>query len=306
MKMMMTTRKAPLFALFASCLALFYDGSQAFIITSTNPVRMGRRDVTSTTSTSMTMTATSKNAASIRGTTHTHNQHQQQYESLSQKNTSSSSSSGTSISTSISTTIDTETKSLIQSLLEKIDSVGSDGTKLEEHERQSILDIVQELEDSSTTVTTATTTIQASKDGDDAGASSSDEQLVLGMARIPLTGEHKLIYSDTPFSPQYIGPFKTCTTQAFVDERNLLNIQQLGPLKIEFQAEREIMDDKRIKLFFRRYNISLFGVDVSKQDIDAKGVWKMVFVGEVEMEGRRFFLRVMRTPNLYILLKELS
>eukprot|EP01083_Nonionella_stella_P230031 813552_1 len=101
------------------------------------------------------------------------------------------------------------------------------------------------------------------------------------------------------------------------------------------------MDEKRMKIFFQDLSVKILGgIEVTKKELKQKGVWKMVFVGEVEIEydddgnfvnasimnlddttksrdmnqdnsntrngqKKRILLRVMRTPNLYILSKDL-
>ena len=85
------------------------------------------------------------------------------------------------------------------------------------------------------------------------------------------------------------------------------------------------MDENRIKLFFESFAINLFGINIVEKELDAKGVWKMIYVGEIDLsdeayaeidlsevlksssygKNNKILLRVMRTPNLYILAKEL-
>ena len=84
------------------------------------------------------------------------------------------------------------------------------------------------------------------------------------------------------------------------------------------------MDENRMKLFFASLSISLLGINIVEKELDAKGVWKMVYVGEIDLSTKAYkdidlsavwkkntgkknkiLLRVMRTPNLYILVKEL-
>jgi len=195
---------------------------------------------------------------------------------------------------------------LIKLLLQKISSAGTDGTKIPQAQRQSILDLVQQLESLEKGHETNLLNVEC-------GKTHSSLSFNSDMTAILLEGEHKLLYTDTPNTPQYIGPFKGKTTQRFIDESTFENVLQLGSFaKIVLTADRKTMDGKRIKLFFRRFAIIFFGMKVVEKDLDAKGVWKMIFVGEVEMEhchssigSRKFLLRVMRTPNLYILAKEL-
>jgi hypothetical protein len=57
----------------------------------------------------------------------------------------------------------------------------------------------------------------------------------------------------------------------------------------------------------------VFGSELVKKELKQQGVWKMVFVGMVKDNlgtddiggAKNILLRVMRTPSLYILAKEL-
>ena len=177
---------------------------------------------------------------------------------------------------------------LIQSLLQQIDIAGTDGTKASEEIRKSIMDIVDSIEEMKS------------------------NQLEKNMTSVPLSGEHDLLYTDTPNTPQYIGPFKGKTTQKFIDETSFQNVLSLGPISFAISADRQIMDGSRIKLFFKGLTISLFGNSVVQKELDAKGVWKFVYYGEVETStnkdgkdlSKKILLRVMKTPNLYILAKD--
>ncbi len=199
---------------------------------------------------------------------------------------------------------------LTKSLLEKISAAGTDGTKIPQDDRELILEIVQQLENLDKNNEVNLLNSNENVEDEKMNCLLSFSSI---MTAISLVGEHKLLYTDTPNTPQYIGPFKGRTTQKFIDATKFQNILQLGSfLKIVLTADREIMDGKRIKLFFRHFAISLFGMKLVEKELDAKGVWKMVFVGELEMENchssiqsRKFLLRVMRTPKIYILAKEL-
>ena len=57
-------------------------------------------------------------------------------------------------------------------------------------------------------------------------------------------------------------------------------------------------NSSRIRLFFIKFAVALFGMKIIEMHLDAKGVWKMVFVGNVEMEqchrsigSRKFFFK---------------
>jgi hypothetical protein len=73
-----------------------------------------------------------------------------------------------------------------------------------------------------------------------------------------------------------------------------------------------------MKVKFQSFGVNIFGSEVVKKELKQQGVWKMVFVGEVDDSSesasrtsvqqetkRKILLRVMRTPSLYILAKDL-
>jgi hypothetical protein len=123
-----------------------------------------------------------------------------------------------------------------------------------------------------------------------------------------LEGEHRLIYIDSERTPQYIGPFKGTTTQYFIDDEKFENRLSLGPIQIALSALRQRMDGLRMKVKFQSFAVKVFGNEIVKKELKQQGVWKMVFVGEVDDVGdpqKKILLRVMRTPSLYILAKDL-
>jgi len=194
---------------------------------------------------------------------------------------------------SCSVQIEKDTSQLIQSLLE-LTRQETDGTKLPTDQRESINDVVKSLEDMSKQ------NAFTDRDG-------------LKYTSIPLEGEHKLIYIDSERTPQYIGPFKGTTTQYFMDEAMFENRLTLGPVQIALAATRNVMDESRLKIKFQSFGVNVFGTELVKNELKQQGVWKMVFVGEVNDISRtddiggekKILLRVMLTPSLYILSKEL-
>eukprot|EP00979_Chaetoceros_neogracilis_P010988 scaffold2640_cov256-Chaetoceros_neogracile.AAC.2 len=189
--------------------------------------------------------------------------------------------------------IEIDSTQLIQSLLE-LTRHETDGTKLLFDERESINDIVKSLEALSIENTFTDT------NGVD-------------YTSIPLEGEHKLIYIDSERTPQYIGPFKGSTTQYFGDETMFENRLTFGPIQIALTADRKRMDESRMKIKFQSFGVKVFGSELVKKELKQQGVWKMVFVGMVKDNlrtddiggAKNILLRVMRTPSLYILAKEL-
>lgn len=193
-----------------------------------------------------------------------------------------------------STTSSLETRlqrnEIIKSLLKETQGE-TDGTKLPDSQREIINSLVKSLEE----ITSVDTS--------------------LDMTSTSLEGEHRLIYIDSERTPQYIGPFKGTTTQYFVNEEEFQNRLTLGPVRIALTALRKRMDEYRMKVKFQSFGVSVFGIDVVNKPLKQQGVWKMVFVGEVDVDldgdstqsdKKRTLLRVMRTPSLYILATDLK
>ena len=162
----------------------------------------------------------------------------------------------------------------------------SDGTKLPISQRDSINAIVQSLEDMTSQ--------------DDA----------LDMTSTPLEGEHRLIYIDSESNPQYIGPFKGTTTQYFVDDEVYENRLSFGPIQIVLTALRHVIDKNNLRVDFQSFAVNIFGKKIVKKELKQRGgVWKMVYVGEVDDPTsdakKKILLRVLRVPSLYILAKDL-
>lgn len=225
---------------------------------------------------------------------------------------------------------------LLSELLHQIQNE-TDGTKLSEAARESILSTVAQLES------------KLDREGtSDADAGALEQNHSQDYTSIPLEGKHTLLYTDTERTPQYVGPIKGITTQNFLNETTFQNVLTIFPafplLQIALTAERKIMDGKRMKIFFQDFSVKILGgIEIANKELKQKGVWKMVFVGEVEMEydidgnfenanminlettkktstsrdlsydntnarhgqRKRVLLRVMRTPNLYILAQDL-
>ena len=117
-------------------------------------------------------------------------------------------------------------------------------------------------------------------------------------ARIPLTGTYDLLLSTAEGgSNGKVGPFVGSVTQEFVDEKAFVNAVALGPLKISLNAQREVLDDKRIRVKFVSTNVKLFGQELFSKEISGTGIWKQRYV---DSDAN---LRVMDTPSLFILQK---
>lgn len=125
-------------------------------------------------------------------------------------------------------------------------------------------------------------------------------------ARETLTGQHELVYSASPSaSSGKLGPFTGDVTQSFLDETSFINRVELfgGLAKVELNAERKIVDDTKIKVFFKRTDFFLFGKEVKSGEVKGAGMWDYRFSGLVELNGERILLRVIDTPSLFVIIQ---
>ena len=92
-------------------------------------------------------------------------------------------------------------------------------------------------------------------------------------ARIPLTGEHKLIYSAAPgaSSGRVFGNVVGKVSQFFEDDEIFYNRVNFGPLQISLRAKREIMNDTTIKVSFLQTSFNLFGKTLKQGDVGGGG-----------------------------------
>lgn len=130
-------------------------------------------------------------------------------------------------------------------------------------------------------------------------------------AKLPLTGEHKLVYSAAPgaSSGRVFGNVVGKVSQLFESDEIFYNRVALGPLQIALRAKREVKNDETIKVSFLKTTFSLFGQKIREGDVGGGGVWKVKFVGTVDDEerpGKKKLVRVMETPSLFILEQELD
>ena len=85
-------------------------------------------------------------------------------------------------------------------------------------------------------------------------------------ARRPLEGIYDLAYSSAKGgSNGKVGPFVGKVTQEFVDGLRFINAVTLGPAKISLYAEREVLDDERIRVTFKETGVSLFGKELVRK-----------------------------------------
>ena len=74
-----------------------------------------------------------------------------------------------------------------------------------------------------------------------------------------------------------------------------------GPLKIELNANRKVLDEKRIRVMFKETAFYLFGKEVKRGEVKGAGVWDYLFAGSVTVNGERMFLRVLKTPSTFVI-----
>jgi len=128
---------------------------------------------------------------------------------------------------------------------------------------------------------------------------------------IPLTGSHELLFSMAKGgSNGKVGPFVGKVNQIFVDDTNFINQVTLGPLKVELLATREIVDDKRVRVTFKKTRFNLFGNTLKETETKVRGDLKVVkYMTLTLLQGSgvwtiKFFedgLRIMDTPSLFII-----
>ena len=119
---------------------------------------------------------------------------------------------------------------------------------------------------------------------------------------MPLAGTYDLLYSMAKGgSNGKVGPFVGAVTQVILDEQNFINQVSLfgGALVVQLYAQREIIDDNKIRVSFVETVFKLFGNEVKRQPTEGTGVWKQLYV-ESGQDGSAK-LRVMRTPSLFVL-----
>lgn len=130
-------------------------------------------------------------------------------------------------------------------------------------------------------------------------------------AKLPLIGNHDLIYSASPGgSSGAFGPLTGKVTQSFLGDVKFINRLELfnGIVKIELNAEREVLDGSTIRVVFRETAFYLFGNEVARKEVKGSGVWKYQFGGIVdsnENEEEKLFLRVLKTPSTFVIAQRL-
>jgi len=140
-----------------------------------------------------------------------------------------------------------------------------------------------------------------------AAAALSVEASIDGPARVPLAGTYDLLYSMAKGgSNGKVGPFVGKVSQIILDDKAFINQVELfgGFVTVQLYAEREILDDKRIRVSFVETVFRIYGAEVSRKPTSGQGVWTQLYV-EPSTEGSAAF-RVMNTPSLFVLQQRLA
>jgi hypothetical protein len=133
-------------------------------------------------------------------------------------------------------------------------------------------------------------------------------------ARVPLRNNsvHHLLYSGSPggSSGKIFGPFVGKVTQMILDDTNMINAVSCGPLRVELELHRKVVNDNTTLVTFDTTTTFLFGMPLGapRPLENQSGVWNIHFVGHVTdaVDGRKKLVRVMETPNLFILVSPLG
>jgi hypothetical protein len=132
-------------------------------------------------------------------------------------------------------------------------------------------------------------------------------------ASVPLEGVYDLIYSDAEsgFPAGKVGPFVGKVTQIFHNETVYENVIEVGSVRASVFANRKVLNDTNIEVSFYKRHVEMFGLPVADAVFDSTGSWGQLFVGVANIDGkddkkrRRVMLRVMQTPNLFILTQDI-
>lgn len=122
-----------------------------------------------------------------------------------------------------------------------------------------------------------------------------------------LRGRHELIYSASQgASSGAIGPLVGTVSQSFLDEVRYINRVELfgGLVKIELNAQRELLSDNKVRVKFEETTFYLFGMEVKRGEAKGAGVWDYIFSGHVTIDGsEKMLLRVMKTPSTFVIVQ---
>jgi len=122
-----------------------------------------------------------------------------------------------------------------------------------------------------------------------------------------LRGRHELIYSASQgASSGAIGPLVGTVSQSFLDEVRYINRVELfgGLVKIELNAQRELLSDNKVGVKFVETAFYLFGMEVKRGEANGSGIWDYIFSGHVNIDGgEKMLLRVMKTPSTFVIVQ---
>lgn len=107
-------------------------------------------------------------------------------------------------------------------------------------------------------------------------------------AKIPLKGTYQMLFSASKGgSNGKVGPFVGNVTQIILDDKQFLNQVTLfgGLVAVSLRAEREILDDTRIRVSFRETIFKVFGREVKRQPTKGEGVVSARPAGDVGRVG---------------------
>ena len=116
-----------------------------------------------------------------------------------------------------------------------------------------------------------------------------------------------MVYSASPGgSSGAVGPFVGKVSQSFLNEDQFINRVELlgGIVKVELNADRKVLDGKRIRVKFRETVISLFGKEVKRGEAKGAGIWDHVFSKSVNVNGEKMLLRILKTPSTFIIVQK--
>ena len=122
-------------------------------------------------------------------------------------------------------------------------------------------------------------------------------------ADIPLRGTYSLLYSAAKGgSNGKLGPLTGTVQQIIVDETSFINQVDFfgGALCVQLHAERERLDEERIRVNFKETSFRLLGNELVRKPTNGSGVWVNEFVQQGD-DGESAGFRVMRTPSLFVL-----
>ena len=118
-----------------------------------------------------------------------------------------------------------------------------------------------------------------------------------------MRGTYSLLYSAAKGgSNGKLGPLTGTVQQIIVDETSFINQVDFfgGALCVQLHAERERLDEERIRVNFKETSFRLFGNELVRKPTNGSGVWVNEFVQQGD-DGESAGFRVMRTPSLFVL-----